>query len=207
MLMIEGGRLVDSSDCIIMQPSGIVDINKDMIYAGDIVRLLDPGNLLLNGDCSGLGYIVFDARKAQFVWCGFQYYGFPVYSMSGKSFEIIGNVFTSDKRLLYGSKERPFDTNTLKSLATKEHYNFIDKFFTKNPEACERRVLIEKSISKSKAMAKHDIVYNLEQKKRMAKFEESRRMLKSIAEAKRKERYMKIYEQVKEELNGGKVCV
>ncbi|MDP2692814.1 MAG: YopX family protein [bacterium] len=199
--MLENSTLVDSSDCIVMKPTERFDIHNRMIYSGDIVRIIDPGNSYLLENYSGIGFIIFDTNKGQFVWHGMDYGGFPQYNMSGKAFEILGNVF-EDKRFLYEHKKSDGIFFSLYKLTNKNGQEFMQKFFENNPNMCKREILIEKVISEESIKIKE------EEKKhwRLIEADELKRTFRSKAEAKRKERYMKIYEQIKEELNEGKAC-
>ena len=205
MFMIDSGKLIDGSDCIIMESTERMDIRRRTIYSGDIVKMIDPGNNYFNENYSGIGFIVFDRDKSQFIWRGADYVGFPIYNMSGKAFEILGNVF-EDKDFLFQHRrtDAGFNVNGLNMLsrAFNEDTDFLRGFFEQNQNVYQRQVLVEKFISKEKTKLKDENERHI----RIVKAEEQRRIFRSMAEIKRKERYMKIYEKIKQEINEGKAC-
>lgn len=182
---------VKSNDIILMEGTGKKDIRGRELFEGDIVQIIKPVNIIRNcpykdyenGVFNGFGYVYYNPEKRLFLWGGFVHGAYPEFTLSGKEFLIVGNVFHNTE--LFLNKEG-FSINGMGEKLGNDYHLWIQ-----NKRHTNRQVLFEKN------------QYIKLGDKEYKSFLEKRKLsdsLKNMAIRKKEERYKKIYFEMKEKL-------
>ena len=179
---------VKSSDIILMEGTDKKDIKEREIFEGDIVQIIKPIDIFRTHEYekeafNGFGYVYYDNEKKIFMWAGFTCGCFPQFTLSGKDFLIVGNVFHDTEIFL--DKEK----FSIAGMGNKLGSLFHD--WLKNRKFSTRYVLFEKN--QYLKLKNKDYKIYLEKRK-------LRDSLKNEANKKKEERYKRIYYDMKEKL-------